>query len=360
MNRYKWRKVKVHRETLPPSRHGAFDCVRLLAATAVLFSHSYALTSHEDLEPLERLTSGNAGLGELAVYAFFAISGYLVTQSWLRDPSFSRFMQRRLLRIVPALVLVICGSFLVIGPLVTTLEPQDYFTRRDAWTYLAKILIYPTQYGLPGAFESNSFPIAVNGSLWTLRLEFALYLVVAALGQYGLLRRWVSVVLVVCCAVMSALIQVGIFRGTPFLHQFLVLFLNATPYFIGAALAQSDAGSRTTWTLAAVLAALTVCLTFTIVAKVLLIATLSVAVILLCRDGQCDLSRFGDYSYGLYLWGFPIQQSVVHFVPDMAPTSLFAASGVVTFVCALVSWQGVEKVALSFKLSSTKALPVPL
>ncbi|MGH6675283.1 MAG: hypothetical protein ACRECE_03535 [Xanthobacteraceae bacterium] len=111
-----------------------------------------------------------------------------MTQSWMHDPSASRFMIRRGLRIVPALAFVIVMSFVIIGPLTTTLTVTDYFSSRAAWNYLTKVLIYPVQYGLPGAFAHNPFPRVVNGSLWSLRIEFGLYLAVAALGFCGLLR----------------------------------------------------------------------------------------------------------------------------------------------------------------------------
>ena len=340
-----------------PSSRGAFDCGRLLAAAAVLFGHCYALTRLDSEEPLIRLSGGNAGFGEVAVYAFFAISGYLITQSFLRDPSLPRFIERRLRRIGPALVLVICGSVLIVGPLVTTLPLRDYFARPEAWSYLAKILIYPAQYGLPGVFESNPFPAVVNGSLWTLRLEFALYLAIAALGWGGLLRRRVTAPLAVSCAAMSALLMWGPlqwapFHGAPFFHQFLVLFLNATPFFVGAVLAQSDVDSGKTGLLALVLAGIALAFVFPSVFKIVLIVTLPVAVVLLGVHGRCGLGRFGDCSYGLYLWGFPVQQTVIHFAPGISPLGLFAIAGCATLICALLSWHFVEKAALRRKLAS--------
>jgi peptidoglycan/LPS O-acetylase OafA/YrhL len=360
-----------------PSSRGAFDCVRLLAAAAVLFGHSYALTGHDSEEPLIRLSGGNAGFGEVAVYAFFAISGYLITQSWLRDPSLPRFIERRLRRIGPALVLVICGSVLIVGPLVTALPLREYFSRPEAWTYLAKILIYPPQLGLPGAFEDNPFPVAVNGSLWTLRLEFALYLAVAALGACGLLRRRLTVPLAVSCVAASALLLwapsqwaspllwISPFRSAPFLHQFLhqflILCLNATPFFVGAALAQSDVRPERTgsagW-LALALAGIALAFVFPPILRIVLIVMLPVAVVLLCVRGRCGLSRFGDCSYGLYLWGFPVQQTVIHFAPGIAPLSLFAVAGGAAFICALLSWHLVEKTALRRKLARLEPVAV--
>jgi peptidoglycan/LPS O-acetylase OafA/YrhL len=337
-----------------PSSRGAFDCERLLAAAAVLFGHSYALTRLDGQEPLIWLSGGNASFGEVAVYAFFTISGYLITQSFLRDPSLLRFIERRLRRIGPALVLVICGSVLIAGPLVTALPLRDYFSQPGTWSYLAKILIYPPQYGLPGVFDDNPFPAVVNGSLWTLRLEFALYLAVAGLGWCGLLRRRVTALLAASCTVMSGLLLWTPLQsaGMPFFHQFLILFLNASPFFAGAVLAQSDIGSGKTGLLAFVLGAIALAIVFPPLFKIVLILALPVAVVLAGVYGRCGLGRFGDCSYGLYLWGFPVQQTVLHFAPGISPLGLFAVAGGATLICAQLSWHLVEKTALRRKLAS--------
>jgi len=96
---------------------GAFDGLRLVAALAVLFTHSYAQLGRGQLEPLTRFTNGSTDFSELGLITFFAISGNLVTQSWFRDPSIWRFFMRRSLRIIPGLAFVIFLSFAMIGPL---------------------------------------------------------------------------------------------------------------------------------------------------------------------------------------------------------------------------------------------------
>ena len=138
--------LAVTEKTTRGSSSGAFDGIRLISAFLVLFSHCYVLTGQGAEEPLLRFTHGGVGFGEVAVYIFFAISGYLVTQSWFRDPSIKRFLVRRLLRILPALIFVIVASALIVGALMTALSLSDYFSRYDTWSYLSKILLYPAQY----------------------------------------------------------------------------------------------------------------------------------------------------------------------------------------------------------------------
>jgi peptidoglycan/LPS O-acetylase OafA/YrhL len=333
---------------------GAFDCLRLAAAFSVLFGHCYALTGEG--EPLAQLSQGRLGFGDTAVYTFFAISGYLVTQSWHRDPSFNRFLARRVLRIVPALIFVIVASFAIVGPLTTTLGASDYFSQPAAWSYLTKIFIYPVQYALPGAFANNPFPNIVNGSLWTLRLEFGLYVMTAILGWLSILRcRLVNIGLALICLMMIVVLtQTELLNRIPFLHQTTVLFENALPFFAGAALAQRKFDLRLIRA-TIVLALLNVLLIFTPAFKSLFLLTLPLVVIVIARCSTCDLSRFGDYSYGLYLWAFPVQQSVVHFAPNITPIRLFLLAGTVAFVCAIVSWHLVEKHALALKPRAFRA-----
>jgi peptidoglycan/LPS O-acetylase OafA/YrhL len=335
---------------------GAFDGLRLVAALAVLFTHCYPLLGREQLEPLARLTNGSTTFSELGLLTFFAISGHLVTQSWLRDPSIWRFFMRRSLRIIPGLAFVIFFSFAIIGPLLTTLDVADYFSRREAWGYLAKVLVFPSQYGLPGIFADNPFPTVVNGSLWSLRVEVVLYVAVSVLGMVRLVGApWTVLAVAACClAVYVLLTGTDSARHAWFFHQAVALFANAVPFFVGATLALTTLASGRLWLVAATLAGLTLALASTPAFKPLLLLALPVVVIQIGREGRCDLSRFGDYSYGLYLWGFVVEQTIVNYVPALAPTTLFFAAVGSALVMAAVSWHLVEKRALRCKPSRAR------
>jgi peptidoglycan/LPS O-acetylase OafA/YrhL len=351
---------KKRQSAASKNTHGAFDCLRLLAAAAVLFSHSYALVRADADEPLAMFIGQDAS--GLAVFTFFAISGYLVTRSWFSDPSPIRFVTRRALRIFPALALVIFVSFALVGPLTTRLSLADYFSSGQAWTYLDKVLIYPTQYGLPGVFEHNPFPDVVNGSLWTLRLEFGFYVIVAALGYLGLLRwRWVNIAVATGCWAGSAVLtQTDFLHGITWHHQVIFLFLNAVPFFIGAALAQSNIDSKLIFGGTIALLLMTALSLRAPVFEILLIVSLPLTVIQIARRCTCDLHRFGDYSYGIYLFAFPVQQAVIHFRPGIHSLQLSIVAGAATVACAFASWHLVEKRALALKPRRRKAADVPL
>ena len=159
-----------------------FDAIRIAAALAVLVSHHYALTAQAEPSFLGLHTWGGT-----AVIVFFVISGYLVTSSWYNDPSALRFAQRRILRIWPALAVVVVLTAYGLGAWVTSLPLMEYWKHRATLDYLLNIKLN-VHYVLPGVFESNPYPRGVNGSLWTIPLEVRCYVVMALAGLLGLMR----------------------------------------------------------------------------------------------------------------------------------------------------------------------------
>ena len=114
----------------PMTAHGsgnAFDFIRVVAALAVLYSHSFPLFG------LPEPSHAGQTLGSLAVAIFFAVSGFLVCQSWLRDPDVYRFTLRRALRIMPGLIVAVAFTAFVAGALDTRLPLSEYFTARGTW-----------------------------------------------------------------------------------------------------------------------------------------------------------------------------------------------------------------------------------
>src|SRR5690349_17297938 len=106
----------------PSMKHdNTFDALRLFAALLVIFGHAFRLTG--EIGP----AFAGTGVATTGVKIFFVISGYLVAQSWMRDPHPVRFLRRRVLRVMPGLIAVVVLTALVLGPLVTRLPPAAYF-----------------------------------------------------------------------------------------------------------------------------------------------------------------------------------------------------------------------------------------
>ncbi len=158
-----------------PRAHGhGFDYLRLFAAALVVFGHAHALTA----QPGPGFAAN--GVQTIGLKIFFVLSGYLVSVSWLSDPHIPRFLMRRILRIFPALIVVVAVSALVLGPLLTTLSWWEYFKHPTTWLYFSNVLLN-IRYSLPGVFSANTYPHAINGSLWSLPVEFVMYIVGPAL-----------------------------------------------------------------------------------------------------------------------------------------------------------------------------------
>ena len=154
----------------------SLDLLRLGAAIMVLYSHQYAL-----LGLAEPAFLGLNSFGGVGVALFFFLSGFLVSASWERDPDIVRFFTRRSLRIFPGLWFVFVLSFFLLGPLLTTLPLDDYFSSTTTWRYLGTAALVSSNV-LPGVFADNPMPLVINGSLWSLPVEFLCYGTVAALG----------------------------------------------------------------------------------------------------------------------------------------------------------------------------------
>ena len=145
------------------------NALRFIAAFMVIFSHSFVLVNNE--LPL----IFGISVGGVAVDIFFVLSGYLIAKSWSRDENILRYFLRRFLRIFPALFVIVLLTIFVLGPLTSNLSPEAYFANPDVYKYLLNAILIRNDY-LPGVFENNPYPNAINGSLWTLTIEACMYL----------------------------------------------------------------------------------------------------------------------------------------------------------------------------------------
>lgn len=325
----------------------SFDLLRLAAALMVLYSHQYAL-----LGLPEPSFMGWNSLGGAGVTIFFFLSGFLVSTSWERDPDLKRFFVRRSLRIFPGLWVVFFLSVFLVGPLFTVLAPGDYFTSRTTLRYLGTAALLSTNT-LPGLFPDNPMPFVVNGSLWTLPVEFLCYCTVAVAGlimvafkdKQGLLLG-VSLLGVVLVATYGPLVIGDFF--TPHLEMVADFWWGV---FYGYCLKEPKER------LGLILAALAL-IGFAVLGPravertaMLACAALLVHAASRISAGARVTDHFGDMSYGVYIFAFPVQQLGIQWgrVHDWGFTTYLSVSLVVTLGLAYMSWHGVEKRALLLK-----------
>ncbi|KWK17446.1 hypothetical protein WT77_28450 [Burkholderia stagnalis] len=310
----------------------------------VLYSHQYALLG------LPEPGFGNGfSLGSIGVAIFFTISGYLVTQSWERDPHILRFAMKRFLRIWPGLFVATVLAAFVLGPIVSQLPATEYFHHPMLWGYLNNLRLTMT-FQLPGVFAHNPYPNAVNGSTWTIPLEVRWYVYLLIGGVLTLIRRR-AVALV--AAVLLAVQYFTVYKAE--VNPVRAYATDFGLYFcIGALMwlyRDKWVTRRHIGVMLAVLAGTSAYFAGqTLLGALLLIAPLVVMFGEATTPYLRRFGRFGDLSYGVYIYAFVVQQTLAwrfgHSLPFAAYLALTTA---ITLACAWLSWHLIEKPALSLK-----------
>lgn len=290
------------------------------------------------------LSGGQATLGHIAVLIFFITSGFLITQSYIKNSNIIFYSLSRILRIFPGLIVVILLTSFVLGPLFTT--ESGYFYDPRTYTYLTNILLHPIENLLPGLFVNNTFAAEVNGSLWSLQYEFLFYIVIALLGTFKQLNKVTVGILFIASFLMSIIpnaFETTITR-VPYLFTYfsagMLLFLYKDKIFL----------NRNIGILSAIV--MISCSLFggLVIAFVFFGSYLLLHLSFTRKIRLYNFSKHGDFSYGLYIYAFPIQQMVTHvFDGKMNPLLNFAISYPIALIFAYFSWNFVEKKALGFK-----------
>lgn len=347
-----------------------FDLLRFTAATMVIFDHTYFWLGLSQFEFLASITK-NMTFGGLGVSIFFVISGYLITKSWDRTKSLSDFFWSRILRIIPALAVATLFVILVVGPLTTNLGFIDYIINAQTWAYLRVITIYGWIDVLPGVMHG------VNGVLWTIPIEFTMYILIGIIGFVGFLyrRHVVLMLFLITTLIYGYLITwpagtLLSFIKLPFVTPdsltnagalidftgLTILFLAGALFYIYRTKIHYDAK-----TAGILLFIIVICDTLFLMGVPyfsqasalswhILLPYLILFLAFLPVKKLNYFGRIGDFSYGLYIYGWPIQLLI---------TSLFGAylnfiTGFIAFYSATLlmayfSWNLIEKRALGLK-----------
>lgn len=328
---------RVFSSIFDPHANG-LNFVRLLLAAGVIIWHSFPLTGH-DIEwlPLRQIVSA------VWVDAFFAASGFLIVRSWVRDPHAARYLRARLLRILPAFWVCLLFTAFVIAPLSAgVLGPDNFgYVFKNAALWMAQPDIAGTPLGVP--YEG-----IWNGSIWTLAWEFACYMMVLALGVFGLLKyRATLITLFAVCLVASGIGMLGVID-----NWFVAAGARLGIMFLAGALVWQWRDSiRVTWTW--LTAALVILVGSLWLPDYRVLAALPLAYLVLVSGAtiKSPALRFSnDISYGVYIYAFPVQQTLAIFGLWELGIPLFALlSAIATLPLAIGSWFLIEKQALKLK-----------
>jgi len=319
--------------------------IRLLAALAVIYGHTTAIVPGATPDWIV-VTTGYAFAGGVAVDLFFLISGFLVTASILNS-GVRNYVVSRVLRIYPALWVNLVLVTFVLGGIVTTLPLTEYLAEPDTWTYFKGLaLTYQGGFFLPGVFTQN-LNQAVNGSIWSVLIEVWLYLAVLGFYLFGLMNSralFNTLFFVVIVAIWSDNTWLPTsLQGTTLLHVSLFFYIGSflylnrdsvpvSPYFLLFAL---------------FLAGITLNTDRFAFGYILLMVTFFCSVSFSKQFAWMD--KWGDYSYGVYLYGWPAQQFTAWAFPHFSGAQNCVTSMVIALACGVASWHLIEKRALRLK-----------
>jgi peptidoglycan/LPS O-acetylase OafA/YrhL len=332
------------------SRENNLDFVRLVLAILVILSHSWSIgTGDSVLEPMTRLSHGQATFGTIAVHAFFIISGFLITNSFLRSRSLWTYLKKRVARIYPGFIvcMVVCAS--VVVPLSGARLLPDRLAPRLISFVGRTLALHRFTHTIAFAGSPNS---AINDSVWSIPDEFYCYLLVAVIGLVGVLRKRYFVEIMFFASLVS--IEVVSFMAG---SQKLITNVSLDRWFHFQSCAMLLAGM----------------LFFLLRDKIPHKNSLAVASVLVLaiasqvphawylafafagtylvfwfafhpRISLHHAALYGDFSYGIYLYAFPIQQLITLAMGSrLNPYLLFLMSTPASLLAAVLSWYGVER-----------------
>ncbi len=337
-----------------PGRNN-FDAIRLAAALVVVLSHSYSLTS-ATWEPVSTYLHYGYG-GTLAVDVFFVISGFLIARS-VETQDLPAYLTARILRIIPGLALVTAVETFLIAPLFFE-GARSYYFHHYALGHLGNILVFGEDPFIPNVFSKLPYPY-LNGSLWTLPVESLFYLLLPVLLLCAAGRRRWLVLLAFAASLAAGPVAhaYGLDDTHPGSFLFRTVSADAlaeyTCYFLAGVVAWMYRDRITLHR-----GGLGLCLLILFAARdsfagpfvlKLCLPYLVLSIGIATGAGTRLKRSVGDLSYGVYLFGYPVINTVISLAPKGLSTErVFLITTVICLACAWLSWHFVERPALRLK-----------
>jgi peptidoglycan/LPS O-acetylase OafA/YrhL len=333
-----------------------FLALRLAAASLVIYGHAFALGAPcaSCTDVFSRYTHYHYS-GDIGVSIFFVISGYMIVGSYDKRRDLLAFLKMRLLRIVPAFWMCLL-LMVLLGAKLTRLPLSQFLASSETWQYLkTNGLFLCGQYGLPGVVltTSKNYGAVMDGSIWTLFAEVRLYLVIAIVGACGILSHRHAANLLIL-----GLVLIGIFipERLPFLGTYDGNWRLAAFFAVGAFLYINRDDVPMSWGLLGLLLLASYLSAGGPNFEVFAGAFIAYGVMMLGYAPRMPLpSWVEDYSYGIYIYGWPIEQVIRHRFPAVGPYRMAFAALILSWITGALSWHCLEKHMLRLK-----ARPTPL
>lgn len=318
-----------------------FDFMRFMAASMVVFSHSFQVTDgsvKNSADPLYILSGGQSTLGYLAVAIFFIMSGYLIFGSAEKKyKNVSVYFWHRILRIFPALTFVVLITVVFIGGITT--NSMTYWNQVSTYRYFLNVFLAADQH-LPGVFADNPSSW-VNGPLWTLKFEFFCYIVAAFLAKT---RRIDCLTLIFLFIVLETLFILSKTSGN------VSSWIDLPRFFVAGGIIYTLRSLTTNIFPVTILCIIVICGSLFYGGFAILLPIFSPYVVLYIARNDIfgNWGKYGDISYGIYLISWPVQQ-LIYLLGFHHSYSNFLVSYPIIIIFAYISWNLIEKPALRLK-----------
>ena len=335
-------------------RKNNFDFLRLIFASFVIITHSYPLSGNKECDLICQLTFGQVSFSYIGVKGFFVISGYLIFQSLQRSENIFDYFWKRLLRLFPALIVVLFLT-VILTPFVYQGD-TPFFYNKSLLTYIPNNLsLYRTQYIIDGVFENNPYKSEINGSLWTIPYEFTMYIL---LSFFIIFRKKKIAIQILLLISFLLLLTANIFYFDKLKHYGFILsggnLLDFGYFFIAGSLLaainiEKINRKRELLILISILVVASIYFKFYFYSKYLTLPILFIIfglnpIPFIYNIGE----KIGDLSYGIYIYGFPVQQTLMYYF-KFNYLELMVYSLIFSYILAYFSWHLIEKNALKLK-----------
>lgn len=321
------------------------DFLRLFFASLVIIGHSFPLSGIAPHDPIYFCSNGQLNLGTLSVGAFFSISGYLMIGSLNRANNILDYLWKRIVRLYPGLIVV-----LFITLILAVIINPNVIENKSFWTYFPNsLLLYSNQYTIDGVFHNNPYKDIVNGSLWTLCYEFTCYifLILLIFFRKNILHQELMIwaILIITFILYNTTSNFSILNLSS-----KELFRFSSYFFAGAFLFYYKSYLKKINLLVLLITLIIVSILFSFFDFVFPLISYIILFIGLKSTKSINNigGKIGDLSYGVYIYGFIVQQTLMYYFKlEIFP--LMFLSLTTSYVLGFLSWKFVEKPALNFK-----------
>lgn len=332
-----------------------FDFLRHVFALCVVVAHCFPISGVGSCDWLCQLSNNQFDFSQLGVKGFFIISGYLIFQSLERSNSLFDYYWKRILRLFPGLLVVLVLTICLL-PFVYNGSFLDYIANRSTLTYIPNnLVLYRTQYTIPGVFESNPYKSIINGSLWTIPYEFTLYILLSCLFYLKQSKKLTKIILLLTTIF---LLVTNLFFADKLIGRNFILMsshlVDLGFYFVAGSVLSVIKFNEFKYinvllSIACVLIVGSLYVGFFEQIKYFILPIIVIGIGIKHTPLLSFLTeKTGDLSYGIYIYGFLIQQILMYYF-HLNLWTLLICSLIIVPLFALFSWHIIEKKALSFK-----------